>query len=418
MRIGFIGLGKLGLPLALAIESKGHTVGGYDPNLKVMDILRTRKLPYIEEGAQDLLDKTKLRYFSTPEKMVDSLDPDLAFVAVQTPHDPEFEGTTPLTKERKDFDYSYLVQACQDLADAGGSFPVAIISTALPGTIERLCVPILGADRVVYNPSFIAMGTAVQDFLNPEFVLLGVDRKEPAEVVKQFYRQTLPQALTHGFIQEMSIASAELTKVAYNTFIGLKIVFANHLAEVSEAVGADVDQVCDALAHADRRLISPAYMRAGMGDAGGCHPRDNIALSWLAGKIHESYDLPGEMMKARELQSLKLANLISRKHYATSLPVVICGKAYKKGTNLTIGSAATLLANQLEGMGVPFVHLDPVVDPKETIPLNYPMLYVLATNHDLFAEMAFPRDSIVIDPWGYVPKRNRARITYISPGRK
>jgi UDPglucose 6-dehydrogenase len=150
-----------------------------------------------------------------------------------------------------------------------------------------------------------------------------------------------------------TIKTAELTKVAYNTFIGLKIAFGNTMMEICEKTGADVDDLVDALSLATERVISPAYLRGGMGDGGGCHPRDNIALSWLARELGLSYDLFEALMICRERQTEWLADLIPAGE------VEIQGKAYKPGTNLTVGSPALLMASMLTERGIGFTHTDP-----------------------------------------------------------
>jgi UDPglucose 6-dehydrogenase len=348
MKVGFIGLGKLGLPCALAIEAAGHEVAGYDTSHDVKKILASRKLPYVEQDAQELLELHDIKW-TTPEEIVAWAD--IVFVAVQTPHQPEFEGVTRLTQERADFDYGWLKQAVRSVSDAR---LVVVISTVLPGTMERNIVPFFPSDRLLYNPFFIAMGTTIPDFRNPEFVLVGTDGAHPG-ILRDFYATIHDRPV---FVT--TLRTAELTKVAYNTFIGLKIAFANTMMELCEKTGADVDDLVDALAMADRRLMGPAYLRGGMGDGGGCHPRDNIALSWLARETGLSYDLFGALMECRERQTEWLADLIAAYHASDWEDVEILGKAYKPNTALTVGSPATLLANILTERGIEFEHSDPL----------------------------------------------------------
>jgi UDPglucose 6-dehydrogenase len=351
MKVGFIGLGKLGLPVALATEAAGHEVAGYDPSPVVAQIRETRVLPYVEADAQALLEQTKMQ-FMEPAELAEWAD--LIFVAVATPHQPQFEGVTRLTDERADFDYSQLSNALFSVADAKGQ--IVVISTVLPGTMENLG-PL--AEGVLYNPFFIAMGTTIPDFRNPEFVLVGTDGAHPG-ILRDFYATIHDRPV---FVT--TIKTAELTKVAYNTFIGLKIAFANTMMELCEKTGADVDDLVDALSLADRRLMGPAYLRGGMGDGGGCHPRDNIALSWLAREVGLSYDLFGALMECREKQTEWLAELVvdgvvngaGDAHIAESVEVL--GKAYKPNTALTVGSPSTLLANILTERGITFTHSDP-----------------------------------------------------------
>jgi UDPglucose 6-dehydrogenase len=287
VNIGFVGLGKLGLPVALCLADHGHEVTGYDTSTKVVRSILARNIPYREEGAQDLLDRTTLK-LAEPREIVATSD--LVFVAVQTPHSPEFEGVTPLPDERQDFDYTALRSAVEALAVEAAfqqkPTTIVVISTVLPGTMRREVKPLLNRwTSLVYNPFFIAMGTTVNDFLHPEFVLVGADQDDPQDLISLY-------SSLHGRpVYVTDITTAELTKVAYNTFIGMKIVFANAVMELSHQVPAPTaDHVTDAL-ELRPTGSSPAYMRGGMGDGGGCHPRDNIALSWLARKSASRYDL-------------------------------------------------------------------------------------------------------------------------------
>ncbi len=353
MKVGFVGLGKLGLPVALAVEAAGHEVMGYDVNVEIQRMVATRgTLPYVEEGAQELLDKTKIQIQSA-EYIAEWAD--LIFVAVQTPHQPQFEGTTRLPDERADFDYTHLREAVKSVS---GAKLVVVISTVLPGTMQDIRERYLDADRFLYNPFFIAMGTTIPDFLQPEFVLVGTDGAHPGPL-KEFYATIHDRPV---FVT--TIRTAELTKVAYNTFIGLKIAFANTMMELCEKTGADVDDLVEALSLADKRLLSPAYLRGGMGDGGGCHPRDNIALSWLAREHNLSYDLFEALMVCRERQTEWLAECIVREtpYDGQRRNIEILGKAYKPETNLTVGSPATLLANILTEMGVEHTHSDPYLE--------------------------------------------------------
>lgn len=341
MKIGFIGLGKLGLPVALAVEAAGHRVLGWDLNEEIRQMVLERgRLPYREEGAQELLDGTAIEIV-VPSQMGEEAD--LVFIAAQTPHQPQFEGVTRLPQERADFDYTYLKGA---VASVGHAKLVVVISTVLPGTLRREIFPLIDPARLIYNPFFIAMGTTINDFRGPEFVLIGADAAHPRPL-RELYASIHSRPL---FVT--TIETAELTKMAYNTFIGLKIAFANTMMELCEKTGADVDDLVDALSLATDRIVSPAYMRGGMGDGGGCHPRDNIALSWLAREVGLSYDLFEALMLCRERQTEWLASMCPQ-------DVEIMGKAYKPGTNLTIGSPASLLANLLSERGASFTHTDP-----------------------------------------------------------
>lgn len=407
MRVGFVGLGKLGLPVALAVESRGHEVRGCDTNVTTKDLIERREWPMEEEGLPAMLADTQLEVVSVDELVQWA---DLVFVAVQTPHNPDYEGVTPLPRARADFNYAWLGEAVADVAreaqDREDPLVVAVISTVLPGTCERELYPRLNDKvRFVYNPFFIAMGTVIADFLDPEFVLVGVEDRDAAELLAKFYA-TVHDAPVH----ETDVRTAELTKVAYNTVISTKVAFANAMMEICHKVGADVDSLHAALTLGTRRIASTAYMRGGMGDGGGCHPRDNIAMSWLAREIGLSHDVFEDAMLARQDQAHWLATLVANLHAENpALPVVVLGKAFKPNTRITTGSPALLVAHYLREMGVEFDHYDHHLDATDQLPVGQryvlvtrePSLVLLATEHDAyFNESYVAPGSIVVDPFG------------------
>jgi UDPglucose 6-dehydrogenase len=317
-----------------------------------------------------------------------------------------------MPETRVDFDYGPLVAAMKMINDALNTLLadriVVVISTVLPGTIERLVVPYISPfAKLCYNPFFIAMGTCIQDFLNPEFVLLGSNDLVAAAEVENFYR---------GFISApvrcMTIREAELTKVAYNVFISQKIVFANTIAEIAHKTGCNSDVVMDALTSANKRLVSPRYMRAGMGDGGACHPRDCIALSYLARKLKLRRDVFEDLMLARCGHTEWLADLIMDTAASFKLPIVVLGRSFKKNSNITVGSPAILLMNILSENGHCFTNYDPLLDPPQKFSTS---LFFVATDHAEFARFSFPSGSVVLDPFGIVD--NDPKIMVVKIGR-
>lgn len=391
-RVGFIGLGKLGLPCALAIDSLGHKVWGYDIDSKVYEYLQNRKIPYQEEGANELLKNHNINYGTIKDVVKNS---DIIFVPIQTPHDYKFEGCTRIPEDRADFNYEPLKDGIKSLSDEiykqGDEKIVVIISTVLPGTIEREIYPIIkGNDNFIlcYNPYFIAMGTTIQDFLNPEFILFGSKDKAASKYIKRFY-----ETLHNKPFYQTSIINAELIKVSYNTFIGMKIVFANTIMEMCHKVGANVDEVMGGLKLSDQRLISTKYLKGGMGDGGGCHPRDNIAMSWLSNNLNLSHNFFEDIMSAREDQTEFLVNLMLEHNG----PYYILGKTFKENTNLVLGSPSTLLSNILKEKGIEHEHYDPNVDSS---PPDFNVgTYIVTIPHKEFKDFIFPKGSTVIDVW-------------------
>ncbi|HET9050499.1 MAG TPA: nucleotide sugar dehydrogenase [Candidatus Dormibacteraeota bacterium] len=421
-KVGLVGLGKLGMPVALAISNRGHDVMGNDVDAQKM---QTHTFPHRELGEDGepsivpSLQRSKLS-FGTLEEVVRHAE--IIFVAVQTPHEPLYEGVTRLPQERVDFDYRYLRSAVADLSaairDHGEDRIVVVISTVLPGTTRREILPRLDDHvKLCYNPFFIAMGTTIQDFVNPEFVLLGARDDATAARVQSFYR-----TLHDRPIFQTTIENAELIKVAYNTFISMKIVYANTLMEICHRIpGCDVDEVTRGLSFGTQRLLSPRYLKGGMGDGGGCHPRDNIALSWLAQSLGLSHDWFETLMLSRESQTDWIGGLADEWHRRQGYEhkvVGIYGRAFKRGTNLTIGSPATLLANLLGERGYEVEMWDPHIDAGPC-PFTRAGVYVVATDHEEFAglNLEVPEGSVVIDPWRIVVQRPGVEVVAVGVGR-
>ena len=420
MNIGFIGLGKLGLPCALAVESRGHKVVGYDPSEQVKDIIDTKKLQYQEIWAQEHLEKSKIEIKSVEEVVGES---EIIFVPIQTPHGEQFEGITRIPDEREDFDYTYLKKGIKDLSEEiyyqQSKKVVIIISTVLPGTIRREIKPLIEDNpyfKLCYNPFFIAMGTTMRDFLHPEFVLFGHDDDWALNKSEKFYK-----TITHASVYKTTVENAELIKVLYNTFISTKLAFTNTVMEMCHKLpNTNVDEVMNALAMGDERIISYKYMSGGMGDGGGCHPRDNIALSWLSRKLNLSNDWFENIMKQREKQTEWLCDLIEETSFnykgcLDGYQIFILGKSFKPETNITTGSPSILLKNLLEERGHKAVYMwDPYVDTHKLLVGEEPMIYFIGTKHPDFTSYEYNQGSIIIDPWRYIPEQDSCEVIHVG----
>jgi UDPglucose 6-dehydrogenase len=392
-------------------------VRGYDINPKVGEYIKTKQIPYLEVGAPELLQKTKIEFLPVEDVLLKS---DIVFVPIQTPHDPQYEGITRMPPTPKDFDYTYLKNAIIEISKILDRHNmdkiIIIISTVLPGTIESQIKPLMSKHiKLCYNPFFIAMGNTIDDFLYPEFVLFGVDDGYAYKIAQDFYK-----TITDKPFYSCSLAEAECIKVFYNTFISTKVVFGNIVGEICYKIAqkynvkCDSKNVIDALALGRRRIISTSYMYPGMPDAGGCHPRDNQALSFLAKELNLHYDMFRDISQAREHQCEWFANLIQR--HKNNLPIRIMGKSYKPETNLTVGSGSLLLQNILKELDLEFNAYDPYLDSGLVLQqmLTGPGCYFIATKHPHFQKLEYPRGSIIIDPFSYIPKNDNYKVIRIG----
>jgi UDPglucose 6-dehydrogenase len=371
MKIAFIGLGKLGMPCAEAIAKKGIDVTGFDTANKKSDLISIKTS--IEETVRDR---------------------DIIFIAVPTPHEAGYDGRTPTSdKPVKDFNYQavkdtliQLNQICRD------EQIIVLISTVLPGTVRRELNPLYLKNKIVYNPYLIAMGTVEQDFLNPEMIMIGTKNgmsgtgcAAKTYTLSNFYQKVCDNSPR---IETGTWEEVESMKIFYNTFISNKISLVNMIQDVAVKLGhMNVDQVTQALAKSTKRITGPAYMKAGMGDGGACHPRDNIALRWLAKELKLGYDLFESIMTARECQAENMAREIL-KHGKN---ICFTSNTYKPGTDLVDGSYSLLVQHYIEKHGGNIVNgFDNPVE-------------VLVRVHEL-DKITADNSTIIFDPWRTYPK--------------
>ena len=368
-KIGFIGLGKLGMPCAEAIANKGFHVAGYDIKNKRSDLVEIRN------SIEDLC-----------------RDRDIIFVATPTPHEQGYDGREPISdKEPKDFNYDSVkrvLEKCNRYMDSTQS--LVLVSTVLPGTIRRVLAPLVTNVKLLYNPYLIAMGTVTADLLNPEMIMIGTKKgvyktARKAQQLENFYNQICDNdpRIEFGTWEEI-----ESIKIFYNTFISNKIALVNMIQDVAHKLGhTDVDKVTDALAKSTKRIVSSAYMKAGMGDGGSCHPRDNIALRWLAKDLGLGYDLFASIVTARETQAENMAKAILKHGKA----VCFSSDTYKPGTDLVDGSYSLLVQHYVQKHGG--IIANGIDTPVEVLVRVHESDQISADKH-----------TIIFDPWRSYPK--------------
>ena len=387
MRIGFIGLGKLGMPCAEAIADKGHDVKGFD-------------VAYVSSN--------KINVVSSIRDCIK--DTDIVFIAVPTPHNKQYDGRGPTAHlPPKDFNYD-IVKDCLIKANEYmcPKQLLVLISTVLPGTTRREFAPLVTNTRFVYNPYLIAMGSVSWDMVNPEMVMIGTadgSLTGDAKKLVDFYKTVMQNDPRYeiGTWDE-----CECIKVFYNTFISAKIGLVNMIQDVAVKQGnINVDVVTNALAKSTMRIMGPQYMKAGMGDGGACHPRDNIALRYLADNLDLGYDLFDSIMNAREIQAKNLALELVRYAEENNMNIFIHGKAYKPNVEYCDGSYSLLIGHYCNELGYPPTYIDPLTG--DNIEECYGVV-LLAHNKKVTYEYRgfeetqtlyckIEKGSIVIDPW-------------------
>ena len=351
-----IGLGYLGATQAIILAKQGHSVIGIDTDPARVQSLASGDLPFFEPGLRELLKEVlatgRLRFASSYGEELGEVE--IHFLCVGTPS----------VANSEEVDLSAVLQSTSLLAKFARAESILVGRSTVPaGTADRLrksAKDVAGFDlRVAWNPEFLSEGTAVRDSLEPDRVVIGVDDSESEQILRRLYKPLTDEGVP---LVVMDTRSAELVKVAANSFLALKISFINGVASVAEKVGASSQDISLALG-LDKR-IGPGFLRNGVGFGGGCLPKD-IAGFHAQAVSAGSHDFAGllssaiEVNKARRSTVVELAqgilgNLKQKK-------VAVLGAAFKPNTDDTRDSPGLTIAEALSKLGATVSVHDPVV---------------------------------------------------------
>jgi UDPglucose 6-dehydrogenase len=394
-KIGFIGLGKLGLECA-EVFAEHHEVSGYDIYPRNSDTVKVCDFDEVVNNS------------------------DWIFIAVPTPHTEGYDGSVPSSHMTpKDFGHEAVIDAINKINQyATTSKKVVLISTVLPGTTRKHFYSLLDKKhQFLYNPYLIAMGSVKWDMVNPEMVMIGTEDGNPNTLASELIELYKTIMQNNPRYEIGTWDECEAIKIFYNTFISAKVGLVNMIQDFAMKIGnINVDVVTNALARSTMRIMGPKYMTAGMGDAGACHPRDNIALRWLAQEYDIGYDLFDTVMHAREIQAENLAKFLVVEAKERGMSVVIHGKAYKPDVPYCIGSYSTLVGHYVKQLGFNVRYVDPLADdPTEVVSeLAGPCVILWAHNRQITYEYIgnqlatkpycdIPHNSVIVDPWRQLP---------------
>jgi len=355
-RFSIIGLGKLGCSMAAAIAKRGFQVVGVDLVPDVVEKLNRGIAPVQETALQETIEAVMDRLRATLDTTDAILNTDLSFVIVPTPSD-----------TRGAFSLQYAAWACREighaLADKGEYHTVVLTSTVLPGSTRYGLLPVLegasgktcGVDfGLCYSPEFIALGSVIRDFLNPDFTLVGEYDEKSGSTLEDCYAlitENKPPC------KRMTIENAELTKIALNTFVTTKITYANMLAELCEKIpGGDVDIVTDAIGTDSR--IGSNYLKGSLGYGGPCFPRDNAALSFLAQAVGVD---AGLAETTDRINRTRVETILQRlePYLKPGSTVAVLGLAYKPFSHSVEESQGIQMASILAARGFRVIGCDP-----------------------------------------------------------
>lgn len=365
--ISIFGLGKLGSPLAACFAAAGLQVHAVDADAQKVEAVNRGAPPVHEPRLAELIGASegRLRASQDGEKAV--RDSEATFIVVGTPSEPG-----------GGFSLRYVLPVCETIGRAlrtkSGFHLVVLTSTVMPEstggevktTLERVSGKTCGRDfGLCYSPEFIALGTVIRDFYNPDFLLIGESDQKSGDLLADIYKRVCKNSAP---VARMNFVSAEITKLAVNTFVTTKISFANMIARLCECIpGADANYVTGALGMDSR--IGAKYLKGAVSYGGPCFPRDNRAMAALAERAGAFADLAEVTDRFNRAQVKWIAELTQR-HYSGKGAIGILGLTYKPDTDVVDESFGLLLAGELTSANLPVAVYDPSADRKRVAGIN------------------------------------------------
>ena len=415
--IGVVGVGWVGLVTAACFAELGHTVVARDIVPEKVEALGRGEVTIHEPGLAEVLERNRERLTFTTEMAPVLEAARLLFVCVDTP--PTYSGDADLSR----------VRSVVSELGGGGDHVLVMKSTVPAGTGASIQRELPGVDYVSC-PEFLKEGSAVADFLEPDRVVIGQDGQDrgAADAVAVLY-EPLGAEIIHT-----DVASAEMIKLASNAFLATKISFINEIANVSEEVGADVDEVARGMGLDER--IGPAFLRAGIGYGGSCFPKDVSALKMLAGNSGYHFQLLTAVVEVNELQKRRVVGKLE-KHLGSlaGKKIALLGLAFKANTDDMREASSLVLAARLQGAGAEVSAYDPVAEesagellqsvrmaPQALDALEGADAAVLVTEWPEFAELdwkeaaARMENPILIDGRNYLDPEPLRRAGFVYEG--
>lgn len=344
-KISVVGLGKLGLGLALCFADSGlHTIG-VDVNENTVEAINNGLSPIIEPQYQELITKHKDSFKATTSHKEAFENTDITFILVATPSIGDGR-----------FSNRYVNSALKSLAKAFAESKkethlFVISSTVVPGSTDKEFIPLIEEYSgkkyredfdVCFDPDFVAIGSVIKDFKNPDLVIIGESSPEAGLRVENLHHKMCENVPKYS---RMSIISGEVAKVCLNAYVTMKISFTNSIANLCEKIeGTDLDAITEAVG-ADKR-ISPYYFRGGLAFGGTCFPRDTKALMTISDQYGIKPTLISAVEDVNNEQNRHLAEIV-KSNIKNDKKVSILGLAFKDKTPVIEESPAIKLIESL-----------------------------------------------------------------------
>jgi len=407
MKISIIGAGYVGLVTGTCFSELGHEVVVVDINEEKVKAINSKKCPIYEPGLEEMLvrnvDSKRLRATTDIKDVV--MNTDVTYIAVGTP-----------MKEDRSIDLRYIEKASEDignvLKEKAGYHLVVVKSTVVPGTTENIVGATiskisgkkLGTEfGIAMNPEFLREGSAVEDFMKPDRIVIGANDEKARSILEEIYKKIDAPKLY------VNIKTAEMIKYASNTFLATKISFINEIGNICKLLGINVFDVVKGMT-LDHR-ISPYFLRAGIGFGGSCFPKDTNAIIALAKKLGYVPRLLDAVVEINETQPLRAVELLKKHISLKGKNIGVLGLAFKPNTDDVRETRAYPIIRALNEEGAVVYAYDPkAMDAfKKAYPdvkvifcksaeevLKNAEAIIIATEWDEFEKLSY-RNKIVVD---------------------
>jgi UDPglucose 6-dehydrogenase len=410
--ISFIGLGKLGLPLAL-LMAKNNKVIAIDRNVKALELLRSGISHIKETDIQLLFDSVKESIqFTADYSLV--INTDISVILVNTPSD-----------KHGNFSNQYIIEAlteiCNNIRGKKSFHSFIISSTVMPLSLENEFIPLIekllntkvnkGFD-ICYVPDFVALGSVIHDFCNPEFVVVGESNQKIGEIVSGIYQSFLRSNVPFCY---MSLTEAEIAKVSLNAYITMKLSFVNFLGMLcSKIENVDVNKITSTIGK-DRR-ISSYYFKSGTPFGGFCFPRDTTAFIKFADKLDMSAT---QMVATKDINNMLFQYILEKVLSYRKDAISILGVTFKPNSIEIEESLGWFLLTELTKRGIEVHVYDPLLKIDNITNVIYHMdlkecilstsLCVITLMHNEFRKIedswAMVDKSVILDCWGFLNQK-------------
>jgi UDPglucose 6-dehydrogenase len=354
MRIAMIGSGYVGLVSGACFAQFGHDVVCIDKDEGKIARLRKGEMPIYEPGLDKLVaDNVKAGRLSFSTKLGDAVgNADAVFIAVGTPTR-RGDGHADLT---------YVYAAAAEVADAISGYTVVVTKSTVPVGTGREVARIIRETQpsaefdVCSNPEFLREGAAIEDFMKPDRVVIGVESQRARDVMAEVYR---PLNLIQTPMVFTNIETAEVTKYAGNAFLATKITFINEIADLCEKVGADVHDVARGIGLDGR--IGRKFLHPGPGFGGSCFPKDTLALAYTAREVNAPQTIVEQVIEVNNARKKRMARKVIDfcGGSVKGLTVGVLGLTFKPNTDDMRDAPSLDIVPALQAGGAKIVAFDP-----------------------------------------------------------